>query len=85
MKAALAEKQANDEGEARRREEQVQLKDQYKDAVNVWKNKNKVGALLWPKLERMRTGLYRYHMSIFLRNSFLSAYSSRIRPLTHLD
>ena len=53
MKAALAEKQANDEDEARRREEQVQLKDQHKDAVNVWKNKNKVwelGTLLWATL-----------------------------------
>ena len=42
MKAALAEKLANDEGEAKRREEQVQLKDQYKEKINVWKNKNKV-------------------------------------------
>ena len=41
MKAALAEKLANDENEARRREEQVQIKDHYKEAVNVWKNKNK--------------------------------------------
>ena len=42
MKAALAEKLANDEGEAQRREEQVQLKDQYKEKINAWKNKNKV-------------------------------------------
>lgn len=42
MRAALAEKLAKDEEEARRKEEQVQLKDQYKQAVDVWKNKNKV-------------------------------------------
>lgn len=41
MKAALAEKLANDENEARRREEQVQIKDHYKEAINLWKNKNK--------------------------------------------
>jgi hypothetical protein len=45
MKAALAEKLANDESEARRREEQVQIKDQYKEAINLWKNKNKVSGL----------------------------------------
>lgn len=42
MRAALAEKLAKDEQEARRKEEQVQLKDKYKQAVDVWKNKNKV-------------------------------------------
>lgn len=42
MKAALAEKLAMDEEEARRREEQVQLKDKYKEVVDAWKNKHKV-------------------------------------------
>lgn len=45
MKAALAEKVARDEEEARRRQEQVELKEHHKAAVEAWKNKNKVDSL----------------------------------------
>ncbi len=46
MRAALAEKLAMDEDEARRKEEQVQLKDNFKEIVNTWKSKHKVGGPL---------------------------------------
>jgi hypothetical protein len=42
MKAALAEKVARDEEEARRKQEQVELKERHKAAVETWKNRNKV-------------------------------------------
>ncbi len=44
MKAALAAKLATEAQEAKHREEQVQLKEQLKANVDVWKNKNKVRA-----------------------------------------
>ncbi len=46
MRAALAEKLAADEEEARRREEQVSFKGQFADQINAWKNKHKVGSSL---------------------------------------
>lgn len=41
MRQALAEKLAMDDELARRKEEQVSLKDQYKQAIDLWKNKHK--------------------------------------------
>jgi predicted nuclease with TOPRIM domain len=51
MKAALAEKQAVDEELARKKEEQVHLKDRLGEAVNAWKNKHKVLTWLWSHAE----------------------------------
>jgi len=62
MKAALAEKLANDENEARRREEQVQIKDQYKEAINLWKNKNKVSRS--PSHVSMGRTMHRYMLPV---------------------
>lgn len=42
MKAALKAKQEMEAEEAARREQQVELKEQYKTNIEAWKNKNKV-------------------------------------------
>ncbi|KAL6761587.1 DnaJ domain-containing protein [Haematococcus lacustris] len=41
MRAALADKQAKDAEEARRREQQVELKAVHKATVDAWRNRNK--------------------------------------------